>query len=202
MTEEEAQRAVAERVDAPAFEGIANFLAMVRHENAAQNLVAPSTIETIWARHALDSAQLLALAAGCDGLWIDIGTGGGFPGMVVALARRQPTMLIEPRRRRAQFLRDCAMALGLDHVTVRQARVEAIGRHAAAVISARAVAGIENLLHAARQCGTPETRWLLPRGRVDPAELTALNNRQTMFHVEQSITDPASSILVIDGIAA
>lgn len=202
MTEAEAQAEVDRRVGSAATERIAAFLAMVVAENASQNLIAPSTIETVWSRHALDSVQLLALAGERRGMWIDIGTGGGFPGLVVAMAWPDPVILVEPRRRRAAFLQESAEALGLANVTVCQAKVEAIGDHRASIISARAVASVENLLHAGRRCGTPETRWLLPRGRVQPAELAALQSRRTMFHVEHSITDPESAILVIDGARA
>lgn len=201
MIEEEARAAVVAIVGDDAASRVGQFLAMVVEENGRQNLIAPSTIDMIWRRHALDSVQLLHLA-NRDGLWVDIGTGGGFPGMVVAIARRQPMFLVEPRRRRAAFLQDSAKAMGLDHVTVFASRIETIGRHDAAVISARAVSNVENLLHAGRQCGTPATRWILPRGRIDPAELTVLTNRGVMFHVEQSVTGAASSILVIDGALA
>ena len=58
----------------------------------------------MWQRHVLDSAQLLPLAANHDGLWVDVGTGAGFPGMIIALATDRPVALVEPRRMRAQFL--------------------------------------------------------------------------------------------------
>lgn len=202
MTEDEARAEISHRVGEEATARIADFLAMVVVENGVQNLIAPSTIEAIWSRHALDSVQLVKFAHNRAGLWIDVGTGGGFPGMVVALARPEPMLLVEPRRRRADFLRASAETLGLDHVTVRQTKIEAIVNAKAAIISARAVASVENLLHAGHRCATSETRWLLPRGRIDPAELAMLQNRRTMFHVEHSITDPESAILVIDGAGA
>ena len=202
MTEEEARAHVARIVGDDATRRIATFLDRVVSENAEQNLIAPSTIATIWLRHALDSIQLLPLAAGREGLWIDIGTGGGFPGLVIAIAWDGPVMLVEPRRRRAAFLTDAANAMGLTNVTVRQGKVESIEGERAGIISARAVASVENLLHAARHCGTPHTRWLLPRGKIDPADLAGLRGGRTMFHVEQSITDERSAILVIDGAPA
>ncbi|WP_242097295.1 16S rRNA (guanine(527)-N(7))-methyltransferase RsmG [Sphingomonas sp. CROZ-RG-20F-R02-07] len=202
MTEAEARGLAVTMIGNNAAARVAEFAAMVVTENAAQNLIAPSTIETIWSRHVVDSLQLLPHAEERSGLWIDIGTGGGFPGMIVALVRSAPILLVEPRRRRAEFLESCAAALGLKHVTVVAAKVETVTDRPAAIISARAVASVENLLHAAKRCVTPATRWLLPRGRIDPAELASLQNRGTMFHVEHSITDPESRILVIDGAGA
>jgi len=73
----------------------------------------------------------------------------------------------------------------------------------ARIISARAVASLENLLRGAAHCATTETRWLLPRGRLDEAEITALQKPwHFMFHVEQSVTNPESSIVVLDRVRA
>lgn len=201
MMEDEARSEVERQLGNARTETIARFLAMVAEETRVQNLVSPSTVSAMWNRHALDSVQLLELAEGHEGLWLDIGTGGGFPGMVVAIGRQAPVVLVEPRRRRAEFLRASAERLQLAHVSVIQSRIETAGVRGAAIISARAVASIENLLQAARPCGTQITRWLLPRGRIDPDDLTALRGRG-MFHVEQSVTDPSSSILVLNGVFA
>lgn len=203
MTEGEARGWIAERFSDTAADRVAAFLDLVVAETAAQNLIAPSTIAQIWSRHAVDSAQLLTLAPAHTGLWIDIGTGGGFPGLVVALLRDAPMMLVEPRRRRAEFLERCVQALGCTgRITVETAKVQNVAG-VATVISARAVATIENLLRAAMHCATQETRWLLPRGQVTDAEIAALRSRwKGMFHVEHSVTASDSMILVIDGAAA
>lgn len=167
-------------------------------ENRQQNLIAPSTVETIWSRHIADSAQLVPLAA-ANGQWLDIGSGAGLPGLVVAVLRPAPMLLVEPRRQRAEFLRTAAAALGLTHVEVRQQKVEQVAEQAG-VISARAVAPIEKLLQAASPCATSRTRWLLPRGQSGAAELAALERRWTgVFHMKQSMTDQASAIVVLDG---
>ena len=88
--------------------------------------------------------------------------------------------------------------LRLSHATVRAAKVEAVeGRFS--TISARAVASVEKLLQAAEHCATPETRWILPRGRIEAEELARLQRDRTrVFHVEHSLTDPQSSILIVD----
>lgn len=203
MTEDQAREWVVDRYGEPAAERIDHFLNLVIVENDQQNLVAPSTIPTIWARHALDSAQLIPLANRADGQWIDIGTGGGFPGMVVALAWPGRMALVEPRKRRADFLRDCAERLGMaDRVTVHAAKIEAVDVKAD-IISARAVATVENLLHAAAHCGKQNTRWLLPRGRLDEREIKTLKRQwRFVFHVEHSITSAESSIVILDRVEA
>ena len=198
MIEESARAWVADRFGGAAVDRLETFAAMVRAETQRQNLVAASTLQTIWSRHLADSAQLVPLAP-ATGAWFDIGTGGGFPGLVVALLRPEPITLIEPRKLRAAFLASCIEALGLPQAHVTAAPVERV-TGTAAVISARAVAGVEKLLHAALHCATKTTRWLLPRGRWGPDELAEVRQRWAgVFHVEQSIVNPASAILIIEG---
>ncbi|RZM32652.1 MAG: 16S rRNA (guanine(527)-N(7))-methyltransferase RsmG, partial [Sphingomonas sp.] len=133
----------------------------------------------------------------------DIGTGGGFPGLAVALVTPGRMVLVEPRRRRADFLSLCIARLGIgDRVTVEARKIESV-KGTAQIISARAVASLQNLLRAASHCATTDTRWLLPRGRLDQDELAALREQwRFMFHVEQSVTSPESSIVVLDKVSA
>ncbi len=203
MTEDEAKAWVAERFGDDATERLSAFLDMVVAEAPHQNLIAPSTIEAIWARHAVDSLQLVGIAGAAPSDWIDIGTGGGFPGLAVALVTPGPMVLVEPRRRRADFLSLCIARLGIgDRVTVEARKIESV-KATAQIISARAVASLQNLLRAASHCATTDTRWLLPRGRLDQDELAALREQwRFMFHVEQSVTSPESSIVVLDKVSA
>lgn len=187
---------IADRFGADRCARVAAFLDRAVAENANQNLVAPSTLTTIWERHALDSAQLLAFDR--PGTWVDIGTGGGFPGFVVALLRDDPVVLVEPRKRRAAFLEESAQALGCSHITVATAKVEHV-EHRAAVISARAVALVPALLKSALHLAHAGTRWVLPRGQSGRTELAALRGAwHGMFHVEHSLSDPDATILILD----
>jgi 16S rRNA (guanine527-N7)-methyltransferase len=197
MTEDEARSWIGDRFGGEACDRVGRFLDIVLEEAMLQNLISPKTIPQIWLRHALDSAQLLPLAPPAWRTWLDIGTGAGFPGMVVALLvpDRQVTM-VEPRRRRAEFLQRCLNLLGGDRAFVVADRAENLTIKAD-VISARAVAPTENLLRAAGQCAKAHTTWLLPRGQSGRAEASALMTlKGMMFHVEQSLTDSNSIILV------
>jgi 16S rRNA (guanine527-N7)-methyltransferase len=200
VNEEAARGWIAGRHGTDAAERIAAFLDLVIAENTRQNLVSPASVNAIWSRHAADSAQLLGLVHAGWQSWIDIGTGGGFPGMVIALlAPERTVVMVEPRRKRAAFLDACVDALDLPKASVVQARIEMVDQ-TADVISARAVASVENLLQAAGHCAKADTTWLLPRGSAaerDQASLAKLN--PSMFHVEHSITDPQSTILVMKG---
>ena len=198
MTEDAARAIVRERFGRDAEERLSALVDMVVAENGAQNLIAPSTIPAIWSRHILDSVQLLALAP-AQGRWLDIGTGGGFPGLAVAIVTDRPMTLVEPRKRRAQFLAGAVERLGMQHrVDVAAMKVGGISAKAE-ILSARAVASVETLLGWAYHIATPETRWLLPRGKIDYADLSAAEGKwRFMFHVEHSITDPESLILILD----
>ncbi|PVE58951.1 16S rRNA (guanine(527)-N(7))-methyltransferase RsmG [Arthrobacter sp. TPD3018] len=198
MTEDDARELMTERFGSERIERVATFLDMVIAENDQQNLIAPSTVETIWVRHGLDSAQLMFHVEHSAGSWLDIGTGGGFPGMVIALLFDGKVTMVEPRKKRAAFLETCVDRLGIANADVVASKVEAVsGRYD--IISARAVASVEKLLQAAAPCAKPETRWILPRGRMEPEQLTALRRqRDRVFHVEHSLTDPDSAILIVD----
>ncbi|WP_374944233.1 16S rRNA (guanine(527)-N(7))-methyltransferase RsmG [Sphingomonas sp.] len=200
MNEDAARTWIAERWGTAVMDRIGSFLDLVVAENGRQNLISPGTVDAIWSRHAVDSAQLLALAPERWRSWLDIGTGGGFPGMIVALlAPERSVTMVEPRRKRAAFLADCVRALDLPHADVVHGKAETLTRPFD-VISARAVSRVENILHAGAACAKTETIWLLPRGRSgDAAPISVAKLSSQMFHVEHSITDAESSILVMQG---
>lgn len=202
MTEEEARRWIFDAYGVSRGTRTAQFVEMVASEAAAQNLVSAASLAAIWFRHVLDSAQLIPLADHNRGLWVDIGTGAGFPGMIVALLTDRPCVLIEPRRRRAAFLADAVRALDVhDRVRVECARAEKVTGQAA-VISARAVAALPALLTAGSHLAGPETLWILPKGSAAREEVAeAERTWHGSFHVEHSITEPTSLIVLAKGVA-
>jgi 16S rRNA (guanine527-N7)-methyltransferase len=173
------------------------FADMLVAENARQNLIAASTIPTIWVRHIADSAQLLSFDRDGEGLWMDLGSGPGLPGLVIAILGSRPMMLVESRKRRCDFLRAVVAELDLKHVDVVEAPLERVETLPAATISARAFAPLDRLIDLSARFSTESTLWLLPKGRNAVKELALLPQPwQRMFHVEQSRTDAESQILV------
>jgi len=178
---------------------VTRFVELVLEESSRQNLIAQSTIADIWVRHVLDSAQLVPLSQN-SGPWLDIGSGAGFPGLVLAMLTERPVILVEPRRKRVDFLERVVASLALANVTICATRVQNITM-SADTISARAVAALSEILSLAAHLCNSSTEWLLPKGKNGRAEVDAA--RQTWhgaFHVEQSISDPESLIVIARGV--
>jgi len=179
---------------------------LVLEEADRQNLISAASRAEIWGRHIVDSAQLLTLpvlASPPAGAWVDLGTGAGFPGLVVACLSPRPMVLVEVRPLRVAFLERAARTMGLDHVTVLGTKVEKVALpKPASIISARAYAPLDKLLASAHHLADENTVWLLPKGRNGENELAiARAGWQAVFHVEQSLTDPDSVILTAQGVA-
>jgi len=202
MTEDEARNWVCERFGERGEARMEVLAGLVASEAVSQNLVAPSTLATMWSRHIVDSAQLIGLAADTEGDWLDIGTGAGFPGLVIAALTDRAVTLVEPRRRRAVFLSDAAKTLGIaNQVTVIASKVESV-TVSAGVISARAVAALALLFGSAIQCSRRKTLWILPKGQSAREEIaTAQQTWHGVFHVEHSVTDPNSLIVLAKGVS-
>lgn len=202
MTEEEARAWCDARFGGAAAERLDAFRVMVLEENDRQNLISPASKDAIWSRHIVDSAQLVDYCHEDARTWFDIGSGPGFPGMIVALVTDLAVTLIEPRGRRIEFLHAVTDTLGVANVTIAKAKAEAVtGR--ADVISARAVSSIPNLVTMTSHLRHAKTRMILPRGQNGGSEVAALPAKwRAMFHVEQSVTDPTSAIVIADGVKA
>jgi 16S rRNA (guanine527-N7)-methyltransferase len=190
--------------DATAAERIERLIALLTEENARQNLVSAASLPAIWRRHAADSVQLLNhVPRETPGAWLDLGTGAGFPGLVVACLRPDCEMLlVESRARRIEWLERARIALGLTRTTVIGTRLELVDTREVGVISARAFAPLDRLLDLSARFSTAATIWLLPKGQSAAQELSALQGWKHKFHVEQSLTDPKAGIIVgtLDGI--
>jgi 16S rRNA (guanine527-N7)-methyltransferase len=183
------------------FARIEKYVELLRREAVRQNLISASTVETVWDRHVLDSAQLVQFEPKAGSAWVDIGSGAGLPGLVVACLVDGPVALVEPRRLRAEFLQKMIVALDLSaRVSVQQVNAQrAQGKYD--VISARAVASLSKLLEISQHLSTGNTVWALPKGRSALEELAEAQQAwQGVFHVERSVTDDESYIVVGTGV--
>ncbi len=153
------------------------YAALLEKWQKAVNLVAPDTLPHIWHRHFADSAQLLSYAQDAR-IWIDLGTGGGFPGLVIAilLANRDETSvhLVEANARKCSFLSEVARETGAP-VTIHQARIEAIGGRgpgiAPDIVTARALSPLPKLLGQSLRFFSAHTRGLFLKGLKTDQEL-------------------------------
>lgn len=206
MTEEEAQAWLDSHGWWAGEEGdrLRRYAAMLLEEADQQNLISTASRSELWARHIVDSAQLLPLAPteGSASVWVDLGTGAGLPGMVIACLRPGPIIMIEARPLRTNFLQRCVDALGLPNARVVADKVERVQlEEPAAVISARAYAPLDRLIASAAHLANSSTTWLLPKGRNAEKELAiARRDWQAVFHVEQSVTDRESAVVTMTGL--
>lgn len=205
ITDEASAREFCARyLDAAGLAKLERFAIMLAEENRQQNLVADATLAGVWQRHFADSLQLLQHARAGEGVWLDLGTGAGFPGLPIALAQPGRTVvLVESRKRRVEWLARAAEDLGIANVRIVGERLERVETIVAEVISARAFAPLSRLLPLANRFSSSSTTWLLPKGRSAVQELAEQNAAvQQMFHVEHSLTDPEAGILVGRGVPA
>jgi 16S rRNA (guanine527-N7)-methyltransferase len=195
------EQAAGRPVSRETFERLEAYVGLLRTENARQNLISATTLDHLWDRHILDSAQLARFEPQAGAAWADIGSGAGLPGIVVACLVRGPVTLIEPRRLRSEFLHKCAESLQL-RVEVAPVKVERF-TGSFDVITARAVANLGKLLELSAHLSTGKTVWALPKGRSALVELSEARRAwQGDFRVEPSVTDPDSNIVVATGVRA
>ena len=179
------------------------FVALLREENARQNLVSASSLDQVWDRHILDSAQLLRFAPVGAERWIDLGTGAGFPGLIAAALFSGRVTLVESRRLRVDFLRRGADVLGVaERTDILCANAETLDARPFDVISARAFAPLDKLLRIGARFSTSGTCWILPKGRNAKSELEAARaSWQGDFRLEPSLTDADAQIIVASGVS-
>ena len=197
-TEEQARAFCSERCDSGAIERLDRFARLLADENDRQNLVSRASLDTVWQRHIADSIQLLDYVPRETAPWLDLGTGAGPPGIVIAIARPDMKVtLVESRRKRIGWLERLKDEFDLAECSIIGSRLENVESRPAGVITARAFAPLGKLLDLSARFSTRSTYWLLPKGRSGAQELTEQHiSVQRMFHVEQSATDPDAGILV------
>jgi len=176
------------------------YAALLRKWQKAINLVSGATLDDLWRRHFLDSAQLLPLLAPTDigdGGITDLGSGAGFPGLVLAILSGRPTHLVESDQRKAAFLGEAARATGCaDRVTIHASRIEATKAWTAGTVTARALAELGQLLDWAAPFVGKDTVLLFPKGAKADEELTAAARVWTMVtERRRSVTDSTGLIL-------
>jgi 16S rRNA (guanine527-N7)-methyltransferase len=177
------------------------YEALLRKWQGAINLVAPSTLPELRRRHFDDSLQLVPLFPAGAKVLVDLGSGAGFPGMVLALATGIETHLIESDQRKAEFLRAVSRETGAP-VTIHAKRIEQVDSLRADVVTARALAALPLLLDHATRFAGPGTVALFPKGRAAEAELTTLTASPKMtIDLHPSRTDPEAVLIRIEGFA-
>ena len=184
---------------------LTRYADLIAKWNPAINLVAPGTLPDLRHRHIDDSAQLFDLANPQRGDWLDLGSGGGLPGMVIAILGRDlplPVTLVESDRRKSAFLATVRRELQLDNLTVKPVRIEQLEPGQFSFVSARALASLSDLLPMIdRQLASDGEAWLLT-GRSWQHEVAAAKTAWS-FDIETypSITDPDSVVMKLRKIA-
>ena len=202
MTEQEAALWLESElgVSRETMDALKTFVAFLKCEASSQNLISASTLDHIWARHIVDSAQLLQFLdhAPTATRWLDLGSGAGFPGLIIALLTDYNVTLVESRARRIDYLQRAVEMLDLTHrVHVAGVALERLETAPYSVISARAFAPLPKLFDLAERFATNKTLWLLPKGRnADHEWQDAQGVWDGNFQVMKSITDQDAGILV------
>jgi 16S rRNA (guanine527-N7)-methyltransferase len=196
-----------ENVSRETQERLAIIVAQVQKWQKHINLIAPSTVPSIWQRHVVDSFQLLALAPSAK-RWLDLGSGGGFPGLVVAAALAEhgegQITLVESNQKKCAFLRETARLAALP-VTVLAQRIDQATPELAKsmwdIVSARALAPLDQLLQMTSPFIAAGAVGLFPKGRdVDEEIKLAQGTWNFSYDLIHSITEPTARIVRVTAI--
>ena len=179
------------------FAALETYAGLLRKWQKAINLVSGATLDDLWRRHFLDSAQLVPLLPEGEGHITDLGSGAGFPGLVLALITGRPTQLIESDQRKAAFLGEAARATGCaGRVQIHAARVEALKSWESPIVTARALADLTQLLDWVSPFLSTASVCVFPKGAKAEDELTAASRVWKMtVERRRSVTDPTGLIL-------
>ncbi len=178
------------------------YVALLAAWNRRINLVGANTLGDVWRRHILDSAQLFPLLPEKTRIVVDLGSGAGLPGLVLAILGVAEIHLIESDQRKAAFLREAKRVTESSNVTVHAERAEKIGRFQADAVVARAVAPLNQLLYIAEPFLTAHSLCLFLKGKAAEAEL--LEARKTWRMKAETLpsrADPAGVILRLGGVS-
>lgn len=177
------------------------YAAVLQQWSARINLVGRGTLDDLWRRHFLDSAQLVPLLPSVARSLVDLGSGGGFPGLVLALLGVPGVELIEADVRKCAFLREAARITDTP-VTIRNSRIESVPGHPVDVVTARACAPLGRLLLLGERFIAPHTQCLLLKGERVDEELTAARVGWTMTGTcHPSRSDPSGVVLSLERVS-
>lgn len=181
-------------------ERLRRFVDLLLKWNNTINLISRRDEAHVWERHVLDSLALLVALPSMPCRVIDLGSGGGFPGVVLAIATGWRFELVESDQRKAAFLRE-AIRAGQADAVVHCARIETLQIEPAPLLTARALAPLDRLLDLAKPLLTPDGACVFPKGRNAEDEVTVAKLRWQMA-VERitSVVDPLSTIFRISEI--
>jgi 16S rRNA (guanine527-N7)-methyltransferase len=181
-------------------ERLSAYVGLLSSWNRRINLVGRDTIGDVWRRHILDSAQLFPLIPAKSRSLVDLGSGAGLPGLVLAVMGVPEVHLIEADQRKAAFLREAVRVTGAPAVVHAQ-RIDRVPPFAADVVTARALAPLPELLEICQPFQGPRTICLFPRGRMVEQELTMLGEAWNIrIDRHPSLTDPSGCILRLEGV--
>ncbi len=206
MTPDQFAAARGRPVSRETFDRLQTLADLLSRWNPKINLVSKSTLADLWHRHFLDSTQVFDIARSARGHWDDIGSGGGFPGLVVAIlatveAPDLTVRLIESDQRKAAFLATALRETGVS-AAIWAGRAELAAPLNADTVSARAVAPLTDLLAHAARLLCPTGRALLPKGANHQAEVdAALATWRFRLQKHPSTTQSGAVVLEIEGIS-
>ena len=169
--------------------------------SARINLVGRDTIADLWRRHILDSAQLQPFVPDRTRSMIDLGSGAGLPGLILAILDAPGVELVEADSRKCAFLRE-AIRITETAAIIRPCRIEAVPRHPVDVVTARACAPLDRLLGLAERFLSPGSECLFLKGERVEEELTLARKHWTMTEsAYQSRSDPRGVVLRLQQVA-
>jgi len=185
----------ATNVSRETLERLGHYGAMLEKWQKAINLVGKSTIPDLWRRHMLDSFQVLGQTEKTTGTWLDLGSGAGFPALVVAICSDFDVHAVESDQRKCLFMQNVSRET-LAGLTAHNLRIEALPPMTADIISARALAPLDKLLDYAAPFSTPETEFLFLKGQDVDEELTNASKCWNMqIEAHSSVTSPDGHLL-------
>lgn len=175
---------------------------LIEQWQKAINLVSPKTIDDLWERHLLDSAQLLPLIKNMPSFsvktkLVDLGSGGGLPGIVLAITMDNPITMIESDKRKCIFLKEVIRTLGLKNCTIINQRIEEKHDIKADIVTARALAPLNQLIKWAKPLLNDNGHFVFMKGEDVEKEINAVDKNTLQNRVlVQSITEPSAHVFM------